>query len=182
MICVKNSKCIWFYLLIGLWTKISRKQKENSEPTINGRVLFLNLTLRVMYWRRRFLKEVHAYRHFRTLSREHIFTVIRHKHNNYETVMHSEIFLLNITKKRKQETRLRLRSMWTKMSSAFHYTERVVLCDLIKRIYWQGLLIRHYIPHRGSRNLIIKIIRDERATSVTRRKWHRNSYYVLGEA
>ena len=96
--------------------------------------------------------------------------------------MNSEIFLLNITKKRKQETRLRLRSMWTKMSSDFHYTERVVLCDLIKRIYWQGLLIRHYIPHRGSRNLIIKIIRDERATSVTRRKWHRNSYYVLGEA
>ena len=49
MICVKNSKCIWLYLPIGLWTKISRKQKENSEPTINGRVFFLNLTLRVMY-------------------------------------------------------------------------------------------------------------------------------------
>ena len=37
------------------------------------------------------MKEVHAYRHFRTLSREHIFTVMRHKHNNYETVMHSFI-------------------------------------------------------------------------------------------
>ena len=49
MICVKNSKCIWLHLPIGLWTQISRKKKENSEPTINGRVFFLNLTLRVMY-------------------------------------------------------------------------------------------------------------------------------------
>ena len=46
---LKSNKCIWLHLPIGLWTKISRKEKENSEPTINGRVLFLNLTLRVMY-------------------------------------------------------------------------------------------------------------------------------------
>ena len=148
----------------------------------DGADRFQCVKVRIVILRRRFLKEVHAYRHSRTLSREHIFMVIRHKHNNYETVMHSEIFLLNISKKRKQETRLRLRSIWTKMFSAFHYTKRVVLCDLIKRIYWQGLLIRNYIPHRASRNLIIKIIRDKQATGVTRRKWHRNSYYVLREA